>query len=205
LPEPDEIAAVVLAAGMSRRFGCDKLLCPIELNGKVLPLIAHSLKPWLRSFPQVTVVIKTGSVDFCRVVEHALVEFDAAGLRWMECPDAEQGMAASLVCGVAGNAGAAGWLIGLADMPDVPELAIAQVRSVIEAGACLAAPFHDGRRGHPIGFSSAYRDELLALRGDTGARSLLERDAALVQRIEIDAPGIFIDIDHPADLQNLHQ
>lgn len=194
----------MLAAGASRRFGSDKLLCQVELHGKALPLIAHSLNPWLRVFGQVTVVVQPGSADFCRVVEHALTDDDAAGIRWLECPDAAQGMAASLACGVAANIAADGWLIGLADMPGMPESAIAQVRRAIEAGAPLAAPFHDGRRGHPVGFSAAYRDELLVLQGESGARSLLERDAALLQRIAIDAPGIFIDIDRPADLQNLH-
>ena len=156
MPERNEIAAVVLAAGASRRFGSDKLLCPIELNGQPLPLIAHSLKPWLRTFRQVIVVVRPWA-DFCRTVEQALADDHGADIRWVECPDAAQGMAASLVCGVAGNSAAAGWLIGLADMPCVPEAAIAQVRSAIEAGAPLAAPFHDGRRGHPVGFSRLSR------------------------------------------------
>jgi molybdenum cofactor cytidylyltransferase len=113
-------------------------------------------------------------------------------------------MASSLVCGVAANITAAGWMIGLADMPSVPETAISHVRNAIEAGALLAAPFYDGMRGHPVGFSAAYGDELLALQGDTGASRLLERDAALLHRFEIEDRGILIDIDRPEDFMNLH-
>jgi molybdenum cofactor cytidylyltransferase len=197
------VAAVVLAAGASRRFGSDKLLYRTEQHGATLPLIAHSLKPWLGVFGQVTVVVQPQAGDLRCAVEHALA--DHAGIRWVECPTAAQGMAASLACGVVANMAAAGWLIGLADMPAVPPAAISQVRNALETGASLAAPFHDGRRGHPVGFSANYRDELLALKGDTGARSLLKRDAALLQHIEIENHGILIDIDRPADLHPLQR
>jgi molybdenum cofactor cytidylyltransferase len=204
LPRQDEIAAIVLAAGASRRFGTDKLLCQFELNESTLPLIVHSLKPWLKVFGQVTVVVQPDTRDFCRDVEHALADEEVAGIRWVECRNAAHGMASSLVCGVAANIAAAGWMIGLADMPSVPQTAISHVRNAIEAGALLAAPFYDGKRGHPVGFSAAYGDELLALQGDTGARSLLERDAALLQRVAIEDRGILIDIDRPEDFMNLH-
>ena len=64
-------------------------------------------------------------------------------------------MAASLACGVRANPDAAGWLIGLADMPAVPPEAIAGVRNALVAGADLAATLCDGRRGHPVGIRSA--------------------------------------------------
>lgn len=200
MAEQGEVAAILLAAGASRRFGSDKLLHPVLRNGQNLPLIVHSLRPWLAVFRQMTVVVRPDATG----LRHAVEKMSGSErLHWIECPDADLGMAASLACGVAGNKNAAGWLIGLADMPGVPEAAIKQVRVALEAGATLAAPFHDGRRGHPVGFSSAYHDELLALQGDMGARSLLERDVALVRRIDIDDPGILVDIDSPADLENL--
>jgi molybdenum cofactor cytidylyltransferase len=112
-------------------------------------------------------------------------------------------MASSLVCGVRANRRAPGWLIGLADMPAVPMTAIAGVRDALSAGASLAAPSRDGMRGHPVGFASHYRDELLALQGDNGARRLLERDRSHVVDIRIGDAGILADIDVPGDLQDL--
>lgn len=203
MPDPRAIAAIVLAAGASRRFGADKLLHPLTLHGVTQPLAAHSLLPWLETFEHITVVIRPDSAGFCGAIETALGATKAAAIRWLVCADAAQGMASSLACGVRANSDAAGWLIGLADMPKVPAGAIAGVRSALLAGADLAATFCDGRRGHPVGFASHYLDELLALEGGKGARLLLERDIANVVNIKTDDDGIFADIDIPSDLQYL--
>lgn len=196
-------AAIVLAAGASRRFGSNKLLYPLTLHGATMPLAAHSLLPWLEAFDHVSVVVRPGADAFCSALETALGEDRSAKLRWVECLDALQGMASSLVCGVRANHDAAGWLIGLADMPALPLAAIAGVRDALSAGAALAAPSRSGLRGHPVGFSSVYRDELLALQGDNGARRLLERDLSRVSDVPIADAGIFADIDSPGDLQYL--
>ena len=200
MPDRTDIAAIVLAAGSSRRFGSDKLLHPVTRCGVTLPLAAHSLLPWLDAFAQVTVVVRPGSEAFRDAIATSLGTTSFAALRWIVCEDAEQGMAASLACGVRANRDAAGWLIGLADMPAVPMSAIAGVRDALFAGATLAAASRDGRRGHPVGFASRYYGELLVLRGDAGARGLLERDRSSLVQIEAGDDGIFADIDVPGDL-----
>jgi molybdenum cofactor cytidylyltransferase len=198
----------MLAAGSSQRFGSDKLLHPLTLRGATLPLVAHSLLPWLETFEQISIVVRPGAKVFRSAIEAALGigkggANKSAAINWIECADAAQGMAASLACGVRANLDAEGWLIGLADMPAVPVEAITRVRKALSAGAAIAVPAHAGRRGHPVGFARQYRIELLALQGDVGARRLLERDASHVVEIRIDDAGIFADIDVPGDLQHL--
>ncbi len=203
MPDRADIAAIVLAAGSASRFGSDKLLHPVTLHGVTLPLAAHSLLPWLEAFERTTVVVRPESRKLRETVMTALGATRTVELEWLECGDAAKGMAASLASGVRANRAAAGCLIGLADMPAIPHEAIEGVREALLAGAALSAAACDGRRGHPVGFSSRYFDELLALQGDAGARHLLERDKSKLVPIEIGNKGIYADIDIPGDLQHL--
>jgi molybdenum cofactor cytidylyltransferase len=112
-------------------------------------------------------------------------------------------MGHSLVCGVRALTHAAGWIVALADMPRVRPETIATLVARLRAGARIAVPVWDGRRGHPVGFSASCRDELLALRGDSGARALLERHAADVVRVPVDDPGVVQDVDTLEDAARL--
>jgi molybdenum cofactor cytidylyltransferase len=59
----------------------------------------------------------------------------------------------------------------------------------------IVLPTYDGQPGHPVLFSIMYRDELRALQGDVGARSVVEAHAADLQRLPVDDPGILRDVD----------
>ena len=115
-----------------------------------------------------------------------------------------RGMGASLAAGVEAAGRADGWIVALGDMPLVQPATVAALRAALESGALLAAPFDpSGRRGHPVAFSPALREELLALDGDSGAREVVARHAARLHRVATTDPGIFIDIDTPHDLASI--
>jgi molybdenum cofactor cytidylyltransferase len=86
-------------------------------------------------------------------------------------------------------------------MPWVLADTLRAVAAAVAAGAPIAAPFHDGRRGHPVGFGRALLPELLELSGDEGARRILAAASERVVRIDVDDPGILRDVDYREDLR----
>jgi len=126
----------------------------------------------------------------------------AAGCEILESAATARGLGASLAAGVAHSADAEGWIVALGDMPFIEPATFAAVLVHLRAGALIAAPIHEtrGDRGHPVGFSSALKDELLALDGDAGARSVIARHRGAVVSIPVRDGGIVIDIDTPGDL-----
>jgi molybdenum cofactor cytidylyltransferase len=116
------------------------------------------------------------------------------------CENAIEGMGASLACGVRAAGRADGYLVALADMPFVRPSSIAAVRDALASGAALAAPYFRSRRGHPVGISGAFFDELVALQGDEGARQLLAREGARLRKLPVGDAGVIRDIDTPDDL-----
>ena len=187
------IVGILLAGGRGRRFdpsgAHNKLLQPIPGHASVAHASAQSL---MTALPRVVAVVPPDDGGVGDVLR-------AAGCDVTVCPDAGLGMGASLVHALRHSLpGAEGWIIGLADMPFVAASTIDALRIALAGGAQIAAPFHNGRRGNPVGFGLAYLPALLALEGDQGARSILE--SAVVTSVEVQDPGIFRDIDTPSDI-----
>jgi molybdenum cofactor cytidylyltransferase len=183
------VAGVLLAGGAARRFGGGKLLQPLP-DG--VPIGVAAWRNLRSALEQVVVVVRAG--------DDALTEcFRREGAHVVVSQDAARGMGHSLASGVAATADAPGWIIALADMPNVRPQTITAVSAAIAGGAPVALPIYRGERGHPVGFSARCRAELLALTGDSGARSVLQRYADEAVKLEVDDPGVLQDIDTPED------
>ncbi len=124
----------------------------------------------------------------------------AAGARVVECARADEGMGASLACGVAASPDSAGWIVALADMPWIAPASIAVVADALRGGADIAATSHIGVRGHPVGFARRHYTELAGLTGDEGAKSVLAAHRDRVQLIEVADSGVLRDVDTSADI-----
>jgi molybdenum cofactor cytidylyltransferase len=109
-------------------------------------------------------------------------------------------MGASLACAARAAGRADGYVVALADMPFVRASTIAAVRDALAAGASLAAPYWRARRGHPVGISGAFYEQLLASHADEGAKRLLAQNESRLVKVPVGDPGVLRDIDTPGDL-----
>jgi len=184
------ITAILLAAGAGSRFGGDKLLYPLA-DG--VAIAAHAARNLIAAGLDVVAVVKPGDFPLADMLEqeNCYVTF---------CREAAHGMGASLAHGVGESRGADGWVVALADMPSIKRATIAAVAGRLQAGAELVAPSYRGKRGHPVGFGKRFGPQLLALRGDTGARDIIAASSRELALIECDDAGMLHDIDRREDL-----
>jgi molybdenum cofactor cytidylyltransferase len=184
------ITGILLAAGSSRRFGSNKLVVPLPEGTPLVLAVVRRLQ-----------LVVNAVIVVVHPQDQVLPELLATeNVQVVICQNADAGMGASLAAGVAASGDARGWIIVLADMPAIQISTLQRVVQALDNGAVLAAPYHAGQRGHPVGFRSSVRDELLTLSGEAGAREILTRHAAAVVRLDVDDAGILLDIDTPADL-----
>lgn len=110
---------------------------------------------------------------------------------------ASAGLGDSIAAGVAATPHWQGWLIHLADMPFVGADVFRQVADALRQHA-IVRPSYAQQPGHPVGFSALLRKPLCQLRGDNGARGLLQ--GAAVHLLPFEHPGVVQDIDLPSQL-----
>lgn len=191
------IAAIVLAAGGSRRFGrANKLLEPV--GGR--PLLVRALAA---AAPCGSLIVVTGA-DRARV-RRVVAAHAPTRTRIVHAPSWQSGLAASLTAGLAALRPIERWVVVLPG--DLPGVTVGLVRRVIRArrpGIDLVRVVHRGRPGHPLLVRRSVATAL-ALAGDRGLiQSLGRLAAARVREIEAGA-GATRDIDRVADLRRFRR
>ena len=187
------IAAVILAAGESRRMGAQKLLLPFGAS----TVIGHVVDQFLGSAVDPIIVVMGHDAE---QVAGAL-----AGRKvcLVENPGYAAGMLSSVRCGLrAVPPECRAVLVGLGDQPSITTGTInGLIRSFTENDKGIVVPVHGGKRGHPLLFSERYRAEILARYDDVGLRGLLHTHADDVLELAAAAPSVLSDMDYPEDYQ----
>lgn len=204
MPETKEpiLAALVLAAGSSRRFGSDKRL----FNYKGATLLQRSLSIPIELGIGTTLVLKPDDKPLLpsllgRYSGHALLNIVFA-------EDALLGMGHSLAAGICSILQSSkridGALIFLADMPSLEVNTIKEIVKHFDIGKIVVPSqiADDGklRTGHPVLFGRRWLKQLRELAGDNGAKELLKKNPQDIINIQVDDRGIFLDIDHPGEV-----
>jgi molybdenum cofactor cytidylyltransferase len=186
--DPRAIAAVVLAAGRSRRFGSAKQLA--LLDGRTL--LEHVLeRAWTAGLRPVVAVVPVW------LSRPASSDPD---LIWVRNPYPERGMSHSLRLGLGAVPRRLAALILLGDQPGIDA---ATIRAVIAARGTspILAAFAEEHVAPPVLVERSVFRLTDGLRGDAGLRSLIEAHPELVTRVPV--PRHAIDVDRTTDLAEI--
>jgi molybdenum cofactor cytidylyltransferase len=195
MADSGDIGAVVLAAGGSRRLGTPK------------QLLAHQGEPLVRRAASAALDAGLGPVVVVVGHEAPRVRSALAGmpLAIAENADWSTGIASSIRCGVRELARRAPNLRALAllvcDQPLLTREHLRVLAAAARGGAPLAASTYAGTCGVPAVFGIALVPELLALRGDAGAKAVIGRQLASAALVPL--AGGEHDLDTPGDLSRL--
>jgi len=190
------VAAVILAAGRSKRIGAFKPLLPF---GK--QTVIESCVDYLRRGGVETIVVVLGYR-----AEEVQARIGRLGVTCVLNPAPESEMSASLAVGVnelPPTAEAA--LIALADHPAVPSSVVSTLISEWQNGASLVIPTWQSRGGHPVLIDLRYRTELQNLDPARGLRALFDAHRNEVKRLPVDSPFVARDMDTWDDYRSLYQ
>ena len=191
---------LITAAGSSSRMrGTDKLMQVVDN----MPLIRRQAARARAASPLVGVTLSPSHPDRMLAI---------AGLDVAPCmlSDATEGMAASLRHAARSASMYAGDMTATAIMvvpADMPELTTDDLCRMMDAHAAspasiLRATAEDGTVGHPVLFPRDLWPDLLTLRGDQGARTLLQRYADRVTEVALPRAHAITDLDTPEDWAN---
>lgn len=212
----DNLAGIVLAAGRSRRFEGDKRLAPYDANHTLLTKSISLVEPYLKHL-----VIATRLDDAER--SEALLG------QWLSHPRVEQFLAPSADKGMGHTLAEAvghlkvverrqgrqfsGVLVMLADMPRLRSTTVSCIVAAATADGIVRPCYKNENDpeckepcpGHPVLFGRLWFDELQHLSGDRGAKSIVEGNSWARTDIQVDDPGILLDVDRPDDLSQSRQ
>lgn len=186
------LATILLAAGLSRRFGSNKLLHKID-GRPMVRQVAESL------------LAATGPGDeMIAVLGHQATELREAlrGLpvRFVLNERYADGMGSSIAAGIAAIANCAeGAMIAFGDMPWITPDHLRSIRGAFDGGPsdAITLPVHAGQRGHPVIFSRKWFPALARLDGDRGARTVLAQAGDAVIEVAMPDDGVLRDLDQP--------
>jgi len=188
--------ALILAAGASSRFGSMKLSAKLSngesVYGQTLSRISAAGLPYI-------VITRPASLSFLLEQEQCRNVSNSSPSAIEVFTDADQGMGASLAFGIRQLPDWSACLVCLADMPFIKTHTYRLLAGRLCA-ANIVCPNYQDRNGNPVGFGRDFFDQLSAISGDNGAKSIISANSPSVTAVAVDDAGILNDIDTPDDL-----
>lgn len=195
-PYTHDVAAIILAAGLSRRMGAFKPLLPFGDS----TVIDHCIEN-LRGAGIDTIIVVVG-----HRAEDLQLHLQDASVTFAINPEPSSEMSASIAFGIrALPPSTKAVVVTPVDHPAVPAEVVSRLVSCWRNGAPLVVPTWNGRGGHPVVIDLRYREELLALDSTRGLKALFDAHATAVTRLPVNSPYIARDMDTWDDYASLHE
>ena len=189
------IAAILLAAGESRRMGSLKALLPWQGS----TLLAHQMSSLRQAgVDQVVVVLGHEAGRLKPEVE------GREGVIWRVNPDYWQGKTTSIKAGLnALNPGQQSAVIILnVDQPRSAETIRHLLQQHREGGRSITIPGYRGKGGHPIVVDSSLLEELKSIDEESmGVKAVVRRHQEATLLVEMDTPEVLWDLNTPEEYQ----
>ena len=187
------VAALVLAAGSSRRLGQPKQLLPFR-GATLLDAAIATVRGF--GFHQTLVTVGGAAPEVQETV-------DLSAVQVVDSLHHTDGCSSSIVSALAAiDPGVDGFLLFLGDQPDVPRAAVDALLDVAATGAEIAVVDYDDGTGHPFWFARSVFGPLGDLHGDKAVWKLLESGRFDTAHVRIDAP-VPLDVDTWDDYERL--
>ena len=185
-----KVAGLILAAGKSERMGRPKALLPFRGSC----FLTHVL----------TEASRSNLIDVKVVLGHhaesILQSLPEIRPRALVNPGYEDGQLSSLQCGLKhlSSARLDGVMVFLIDHPMIHRDLINQlIETFSRNDVPIVIPSFEHRRGHPLIFGADLLDELMAAPLEQGAVSVVRKHSHEILHLEVDEPGVLVDIDTP--------
>ena len=193
-PDVTHVAAILLAAGQSRRMGAFKPLLPFG-DKTVIETCIDNLRAGGIDTP---IVVLGHRADAVRArIKNVTIAIN---------PDPNSEMGASIAAGIqAMNDDAKCVLIALVDHPAIPPETVSQLVQEWRNGARIVIPTWQNRGGHPVLVDLAFKHELLNLDRTGGLRALFKSHETDVKRLPVDSPFVARDMDTWDDYVALYE
>ena len=187
-----KVAAIVLAAGLSKRMGeTNKLLA--QFNGK--SLLQHVLSNLTGSNVD-QIVIVTGHES-----EKVAQQISDSSIDLVNNTDFKKGLSSSIKAGIERiQSSCDAVLIMQADMPFVDASVLNKIISAFHDNDDIVIPRYQSQTGNPLLWSNNYFEQLKQLSGDQGAKQILADYQDQIIYVDVDNIGILVDIDDPDSL-----
>jgi molybdenum cofactor cytidylyltransferase len=199
-----QVAAIVLAAGASTRYGQPKQLLPV--GGKAM--LQHVVDVVLASpVDQTIVVLGHRAGEIGASVRQGLPTAADKSADIVTNEEWQAGLSTSVQAGLrAIRPDVQAALFVLADQPAItPGIIAALLGRYRETEASIVVPTYEGKRGNPALFDRSLFAELMEVRNDQGGRQLIDRYANRTEKVEVGSEAVLVDVDTEEDYQRFKE